>query len=99
MRRWLEIGEPGHVMDAGLLAGHRAEQRARDAGTIEPLEQRRQAGQRDDQLRHGAGASERLDRRVEQGQRRLQLTVRGVQQAGVAGQEALEEAHAVLARA
>ena len=68
-----------------------------DAGTVEPLEQGRQAGQRDDQLGHGAGAQEGLDRRAEQGQRRLQLAVRGVQQGGVAGQEALEEPDVVLA--
>ena len=69
----------------------------RDRGTVEPLEQGRQAGQRDDQLRHGAGAQERLDRRTEEGQRRLQLTVRGVQERGVAGHEALEEPDVVLA--
>ena len=92
-----EIGEAGHVVGAPLFPGHRAEERLGDTRTVEALEERWQAGQRDDQLGHGAGAHEGLDRGAEETQRRLQLPVRGLQESGVARQEALEEAHVVLA--
>ena len=92
-----EIGEGGNVMEAGRMVGHRAEKGACDPRTVEPLEQGRQAGQRDDELRDSSGAQECPDRRVEEAQRRVQLTVRGVQEGGVTGQEALEEPDVVLA--